>query len=95
MSMEGNGRHPLPVLGRGAAEQHTVPPDGRPAAEQPAWRHDFPIDWPEDHYVARRDFTKFLGLSSLAFVVGQVWIGLKSLFDRDRGRCRSISARVV
>jgi nitrite reductase/ring-hydroxylating ferredoxin subunit len=63
-------------------ETRTVPPDGRPAADQPAWRHDFPVDWPEDHYVARRDFTKFLGLTSLAFVVGQFWIGLKSLRRR-------------
>jgi Rieske Fe-S protein len=70
-----------------APERHdSVPPDGRPAAEQPAWRRDFPIDWPQDHYVARRDFTKFLGLTSLAFVIGQFWIGVKSLRDRLRGR---------
>jgi Rieske Fe-S protein len=65
---------------------NTVPPDGRPATEQPAWRHDFPIDWPRDHYVSRRDFTKFLGLTSLAFVIGQVWVGVKSVRDRLRGR---------
>jgi len=59
-----------------------VPPDGLPAADQPAWRQDFPVDWPQDHYVARRDFTKFLGLTSLAFVVGQFWIGIKGLLDR-------------
>lgn len=61
-------------------------PDGRPGAEQPPWRHDFPIDWPEDHYVARRDFAKFLVLTSLAFVVGQLSIGLRSLLRRGRGR---------
>ncbi len=63
-------------------ERRTVAPDGRPAADQPAWRKDFPVDWPEDHYVARRDFTKFLGLTSLAFVAGQFWIVVKSLWDR-------------
>lgn len=67
-------------------EQRTVPPDGGPAEAQPAWRRDFPIDWPQDHYVARRDFTKFLGLTSLAFVIGQLWIGVKSWWDRRRGR---------
>jgi Rieske Fe-S protein len=67
-------------------DRQTVPPDGRPDAEQPAWRRDFPIDWAQDHYVARRDFTKFLGLTSLAFIVGQLWIGVKSLLDRRRGR---------
>src|SRR5205814_2092924 len=34
-------------------EQLTPAPDGRPAAAQPAWRTDFPIDTPQDHYVAR------------------------------------------
>ena len=42
-------------------------PDGRPHGEQPAWRQDFPIDWPQDQYVERRDFVKFLTLTSLAF----------------------------
>lgn len=50
------------------------PPDGRPAAEQPAWREDFPIDWPQDQYVERRDFVRFLTLTSLAFTAGQFWI---------------------
>jgi Rieske Fe-S protein len=59
-------------------------PDGKPADEQPAWRDDFPIDWPEDHYVARRDYAKFMVLTSLAFAVGQLWIGVKSLMRRGR-----------
>ena len=63
----------------------TLPPDGRPAAEQPKWRRDFPIDVPQDQYVARREFTKFLVLTSFAFVAGQVWILAKSLLgDRSR-----------
>src|SRR5262249_12556947 len=66
-------------------EPTPVGPDGKPLAEQPAWRRDFPIDWPEDHYIARRDFTRFLGLTSLAFVVGQLWILLQSWFGRGRG----------
>lgn len=60
-------------------------PDGRPESEQPAWRRDFPIDVPQDHYVARRDFTKFLVLTSLAFVVGQFWIIVQSWFRRRQG----------
>jgi nitrite reductase/ring-hydroxylating ferredoxin subunit len=55
-------------------ETISLPPDGRPLDEQPAWRQDFPIDWPQDEYVERRDFVKFLTLTSLAFVVGQLWI---------------------
>jgi nitrite reductase/ring-hydroxylating ferredoxin subunit len=60
-------------------------PDGRPPEAQPQWRKDFPIDWPEDHYVARRDFTKFLVLTSLAMVVGQFWIVVQNIFRRTRG----------
>ncbi len=65
-------------------EQDTIsiPPDGRPAAEQPAWRQDFPIDWPQDEYVERRDFVKFLTLTSFAFVVGQFWIAGKQWLRR-------------
>jgi Rieske Fe-S protein len=53
--------------------------------DQPGWRHDFPIDWPQDHYVARRDFTKFLVLTSFAFAVGQFWIGVQNWIRRRRG----------
>lgn len=58
-------------------------PDGRPTEEQPEWRSQFPIDWPEDHYIARRDFTRFLVLTSLAFVVGQGWIAAHSLLPES------------
>ena len=57
---------------------------GRPLAHQPQWRQDFPIDWPQDEYVARRDFSKFLVLTSVAFVVGQVWIAAQNLVRANR-----------
>jgi nitrite reductase/ring-hydroxylating ferredoxin subunit len=77
-SREGlTGTAPASLYGpRAPRDQLTIPPDGRSPDEQPPWRRDFPIDWPVDQYVARRDFTKFLVLTSLAFAVGQVWIGL-------------------
>ena len=53
-------------------EQVTIAPDFAPASAQPAWRQDFPIDWPQDLYVERRDFMKFLVLTSAAFTLGQV-----------------------
>ena len=65
-------------------ETITLPPDGRPIQEQPAWRQDFPIDWPQDQYVERRDFVKFLTLTSLAFVAGQLWIAGQSLMRKRR-----------
>jgi Rieske Fe-S protein len=66
-------------------EQITLAPDGRPMAEQPAWRTDFPIDWPQDHYVERREFMKFMVLTSLAFTVGQFWIAGQNWWRRRQG----------
>ena len=57
-------------------------PDGQPLAHQPKWCQDFPTDIPEDDEVGRREFIKFLVLTSGAFVAGQCWIGVMSLFDR-------------
>jgi nitrite reductase/ring-hydroxylating ferredoxin subunit len=65
-------------------EDITRAPDERPMDEQPRWRRDFAIDWPEDHEVARRDFSKFLVLTSAAFVCGQAWIAAKSLVRHRR-----------
>lgn len=46
-------------------------PDGKPAEEQPLWRQEFPIETAQDEYVSRRDFAKFLVLTSGAMAVGQ------------------------
>jgi nitrite reductase/ring-hydroxylating ferredoxin subunit len=59
-------------------------PDGRPLAEQPRWRQDFPTDVPADDALARREFTKFLVLTSGAFAAGQCWIGLMSRLRAGR-----------
>ncbi len=67
------------------SEEITLAPDGRPMAEQPAWRTDFPIDWPQDHYVERRDFMKFMVLVSLSMVIGQFWIAAQNWWRRRRG----------
>jgi len=66
------------------AEDITVAPDGRPPEQQPRWRQDFPIDWPADQYVARRDFGRFLVLTSGAFVAGQAWIAARHLVRANR-----------
>jgi Rieske Fe-S protein len=58
-------------------------PDGRPLSAQPQWRKDFPTDVPEDDHVGRRDFTKFLVLTSGAFAAGQCWIAAASLRKSD------------
>jgi Rieske Fe-S protein len=72
-------------MSRREREELTIPPDGKPFEQQPKWRQDFPIDWPQDHYVSRRDFTKFMVLTSLAFAVGQFWIVFQNYFRKRRG----------
>jgi Rieske Fe-S protein len=67
-------------------ELHTIPPDRGEMDGQPKWRLDFPIDMAQDGYVARREFTKFMGLTSLAFVVGQFWIALQNRWRLSRNK---------
>jgi Rieske Fe-S protein len=68
------------------ASETTVAPDGRPHAEQPKWRQDFPIDWGQDEYVSRRDLVKFIVLTSGAFAVGQLWLVAKRWFGERTPR---------
>jgi Rieske Fe-S protein len=67
-------------------EQITIAPDFAPPEAQPAWRQDFPIDWPQDLYVERRDFMKFLVLTSGAFTLGQLWIAAQNWYRKGAGQ---------
>jgi Rieske Fe-S protein len=67
-------------------EAITTAPDFAPLDAQPAWRQDFPIDWPQDLYVERRDFMKFMVLTSAALTVGQLWIGVQNWYRRRSGQ---------
>src|SRR5262249_11469493 len=64
----------------------SAPPDGGPPEAQRRWRRDFPVDWPADEYRSRRDFAELLLLTSLAFVVGHLWIVGLNVLRRARGR---------
>jgi len=60
-------------------------PDDRPTPEQPKWRQDFPIETAQDEYVSRRDFAKFLVLTSGAMAAGQVCLIGQSAARRSEG----------
>ena len=47
--------------------------------QRPIWREEFSVDAPEDAYVLRRQFTKFLVLTSASMACGNGWIWLRSL----------------
>lgn len=48
------------------------------------WREQFPVDLADDEYRSRRDFTRLLGLTSLAFVAGQLWIVARNFWHKAK-----------
>jgi Rieske Fe-S protein len=54
----------------------------RYSSKEPLWQDEFSIHAVEERYVSRRQFTKFLVLTSLGMFVGNVWILARSLFNR-------------
>ncbi len=76
------------------SEQLSAAPDGRPHESQPRWRQDFPIDWPQDQYIFRREFIKFLLLTSGAFTAGQFWFLLHNFFRQKKAPLALEIARV-
>jgi len=48
--------------------------------EQPLWRDEFSIQSSIERYVARRQFAKFLVLTSLGMFIGNLWILVRSWF---------------
>jgi Rieske Fe-S protein len=46
------------------------------------WSEEFSVQGAEDQYVLRRQFSKFLVLTSLGMFVGNIWIWVKSLFGQ-------------
>jgi nitrite reductase/ring-hydroxylating ferredoxin subunit len=48
------------------------------AERRTAWREEFPIREDDERYVTRRQFARFLVLTSLAMFIGNVWILAKS-----------------
>jgi len=55
-----------------------------PKDGDPLWQQDFPINRAEEMDNSRRQFLKFLGLTSLAFFTGTLGVALKGLFEQQR-----------
>jgi Rieske Fe-S protein len=54
----------------------------RKPSNKPLWQDEFPVYSADERYVNRRQFTKFLTLTSLAMFAGNLWILARSLFQR-------------
>lgn len=61
-----------------------TPDRDRPGDGGPAWAEEFSVYASEDAYVQRRQFTKFLVLTSCGMVAGNAWIWLKALTAEER-----------
>ena len=54
----------------------------RPSAV-PLWRDEFSVHAADERYVSRRQFAKFLVLTSLGMFVGNLWILVRSWFRKE------------
>lgn len=52
-------------------------------SNRPLWSEEFSVHAAEDAYVLRRQFTKFLLLTSAGMAVGNAWIWARSLLKRS------------
>jgi Rieske Fe-S protein len=57
------------------------PKDG--SSTKPLWTEEFSVYASEDAYVLRRQFTKFLVLTSFGMLAGNSWIWARSLLSTD------------
>ena len=54
----------------------------RRPSDAPLWRDEFSVFTADERYVNRRQFTKFLTLTSFGMLIGNLWILARSLFYR-------------
>jgi nitrite reductase/ring-hydroxylating ferredoxin subunit len=57
------------------------------------WRDEFPVFTADERYVSRRQFSKFLTLTSLAMFAGNVWILIRSWMYRKPAYRAQVVAR--
>ena len=58
-----------------------TPPSTPPG--DPLWREEFSVYAADERYVSRRQFAKFLTLTSVGMLAGQVWILAKSWLRKE------------
>jgi Rieske Fe-S protein len=54
--------------------------------DKPLWTEEFSVHASEDKAVLRRQFSKFLVLTSFGMLAGNVWIAMKSLFRQPKSK---------
>jgi nitrite reductase/ring-hydroxylating ferredoxin subunit len=66
----------------------------RRPSSAPLWQDEFPVFTADERYVNRRQFTKFLTLTSLGMFAGNLWILARSLFYRAPSFPRRVIATI-
>lgn len=66
----------------------------RKPSSAPLWQDEFPVFTADERYVNRRQFTRFLTLTSFAMLAGNLWILARSLFHRTPSYPRQAVAAV-
>jgi nitrite reductase/ring-hydroxylating ferredoxin subunit len=66
----------------------------RKPSNAPLWQDEFPVFTAGERYVSRRQFTKFLTLTSFGMLAGNLWILARSLFHRAHSYPRQAVAAV-
>lgn len=61
------------------------------SSEKPLWREEFSVHASEDKFVLRRQFSKFLVLTSFGMLAGNVWIAVKSLFRTSAAKLPAVN----
>jgi nitrite reductase/ring-hydroxylating ferredoxin subunit len=64
----------------------------RKPSSAPLWQDEFSVFTADERYVNRRQFSKFLTLTSFAMLAGNLWILARSLFHRAPSYPRQVVA---
>ena len=65
---------------------------GTPEPRPPLWHEEFPVREDDERYVTRRQFSRFLVLTSLGMFVGNLWILAKTWLRKETA---SVAARIA
>jgi Rieske Fe-S protein len=66
----------------------------RKPSSAPLWQDEFSVFTADERYVSRRQFTKFLTLTSFAMLAGNLWILARSWFHRPPSYAEHTVAQV-
>jgi arsenite oxidase small subunit len=67
----------------------------RRPSEAPLWQDEFSVFTADERYVSRRQFTKFLTLTSFAMFAGNLWILARSWMRRPPAYAPQVVARAA